>query len=86
MQQHKLYLLLLVDALLVKLLACAMESRKHYRSLVSEIAATINEFSGSSLGYGYSWIMSKPRSQPSDSSDDNQITEGTLVPSPKDKD
>ncbi|GMP43265.1 hypothetical protein CsSME_00012697 [Camellia sinensis var. sinensis] len=60
---------------------------------MSEIAATINEFrsrhlseltelseaSGSSLGYGYSQIMSKPKSQPSDSSDDNQITEGALV-------
>ncbi|CAL5382964.1 unnamed protein product [Camellia sinensis] len=67
---------------------------------MSEIAATINEFrvttikycmqlseaSGSSLSYGYSQIMSKPKSQPSNSSDDNQITEGTLVPSPKDKD
>ncbi|CAL5382947.1 unnamed protein product [Camellia sinensis] len=67
---------------------------------MSEIAATINEFrvttikycmqlseaSGSSLSCGYSRIMSKPKSQPSNSSDDNQITEGTLVPSPKDKD
>ncbi|THG20461.1 hypothetical protein TEA_027540 [Camellia sinensis var. sinensis] len=49
----------------------------------SEIAATINEFrsrhlseltelceaSGSSLGYGYSRMMSKPKTQPSDSSD-----------------
>uniref|UniRef100_A0A5B7BS99 RCK N-terminal domain-containing protein n=1 Tax=Davidia involucrata TaxID=16924 RepID=A0A5B7BS99_DAVIN len=57
----------------------------------SEIAATINEFrsrhlseltelceaSGSSLGYGFSRIMSKPKSQPSDSSDD--ISEGTLA-------
>ncbi|CAL5381885.1 unnamed protein product [Camellia sinensis] len=49
-------------------------------------ATALSEASGSALGYGYSWIMSKPRSQPSDSSDDNQITEGTLVPSPKDKD
>ncbi|GMP43417.1 hypothetical protein CsSME_00012784 [Camellia sinensis var. sinensis] len=49
-------------------------------------ATALSVASGSSLGYGYSWIMSKPRSQPSDSSDDNQITEGTLVPSPKDKD
>ncbi|XP_059651442.1 K(+) efflux antiporter 2, chloroplastic [Cornus florida] len=60
----------------------------------SEIAATINEFrsrhlseltelcqaSGSSLGYGFSRIMSKAKCQlPSDSSDDNQITEGTLA-------
>ncbi|KAL8554311.1 hypothetical protein ACS0TY_002482 [Phlomoides rotata] len=58
----------------------------------SEIAATINEFrsrhlselaelcetSGSSLGYGFSRMMSKPKSQSSDSSDDNQTTEGVL--------
>ncbi|KAK4476570.1 hypothetical protein RD792_015727 [Penstemon davidsonii] len=58
----------------------------------SEIAATINEFrsrhlseltelsetSGSSLGYGFSRIMSKPKSQISDS-DDNQFSEGTLA-------
>ncbi|KAL7238846.1 hypothetical protein ACSBR2_004861 [Camellia fascicularis] len=59
----------------------------------SEIAATINEFrsrhlseltelceaSGSSLGYGYSRMMSKPKTQPSDSSDGNQVSEGTLA-------
>ncbi|KAF5744359.1 K+ efflux antiporter 1 [Tripterygium wilfordii] len=59
----------------------------------SEIAATINEFrsrhlseltelcqaSGSSLGYGFSRIVSKSKPQSSDSSDDNQITEGTLA-------
>ncbi|KAF5733025.1 K+ efflux antiporter 1 [Tripterygium wilfordii] len=59
----------------------------------SEIAAAINEFrsrhlseltelcqaSGSSLGYGFSRIMSKSKSQSSDSSDDDQITEGTLA-------
>ncbi|KAH9604106.1 hypothetical protein KSS87_010446 [Heliosperma pusillum] len=59
----------------------------------SEIAATINEFrsrhlseltelceaSGSSLGYGFSRVMSKPKSQPSESLDDNQIGEGTLA-------
>ncbi|CAI0427135.1 unnamed protein product [Linum tenue] len=60
----------------------------------SEIAATINEFrsrhlseltelceaSGSSLGYGFSRVMSKPKTPPSsDSSDENQITEGTLA-------
>ncbi|CAN1237002.1 K(+) efflux antiporter 2, chloroplastic [Linum grandiflorum] len=61
----------------------------------SEIAATINEFrsrhlselrelseaSGSSLGYGFSREMiSKPKAPPSsDSSDENQITEGTLA-------
>ncbi|KAL3814853.1 hypothetical protein ACJIZ3_016121 [Penstemon smallii] len=58
----------------------------------SEIAATINEFrsrhlseltelsetSGSSLGYGFSRIMSKPKSHISDS-DDNQFSEGTLA-------
>ncbi|KAL6499294.1 K(+) efflux antiporter 2, chloroplastic [Orobanche hederae] len=60
---------------------------------MAEIAATINEFrsrhlseltelcetSGSSLGYGYSRMMSKPKSQPSDSSDENHFTEGTLA-------
>ncbi|KAL2457684.1 K(+) efflux antiporter 2 [Abeliophyllum distichum] len=59
----------------------------------SEIAATINEFrsrhlseltelcqaSGSSLGYGFSRIMSKPKSQPPDSPDENQVSEGTLA-------
>uniref|UniRef100_A0A803MPX4 RCK N-terminal domain-containing protein n=1 Tax=Chenopodium quinoa TaxID=63459 RepID=A0A803MPX4_CHEQI len=59
----------------------------------SEIASAINEFrsrhlseltelceaSGSSLGYGYSRVMSKPKSQPVDSSDDNQAIEGTLA-------
>lgn len=59
----------------------------------SEIASTINEFrsrhlseltelcesSGSSLGYGYSRVMSKPKPQPTDSSDDNQIAEGALA-------
>ncbi|CAL5382861.1 unnamed protein product [Camellia sinensis] len=59
---------------------------------MSEIKAIINKFrshhlseltklseaSGGSLGYGCSRIMSKPKSQPFDSSDDNQITEGTL--------
>ncbi|KAK9058938.1 hypothetical protein SSX86_021555 [Deinandra increscens subsp. villosa] len=60
---------------------------------MSEIAATINEFrsrhlseltelcetSGSSLGYGFSRIVVKPKSQPSDSVDDNQVSEGTLA-------
>ncbi|KAL9245341.1 hypothetical protein vseg_019004 [Gypsophila vaccaria] len=59
----------------------------------SEIASTINEFrsrhlselselceaSGSSLGYGYSRVMSKPKLQPPESSDDNQVGEGTLA-------
>ncbi|KAH9622545.1 hypothetical protein KSS87_003048 [Heliosperma pusillum] len=58
----------------------------------SEITATINEFrsrhlsdltelceaSGSSLGYGYSRVMTKPKLQPPESSD-NQIGEGTLA-------
>lgn len=58
---------------------------------MSEIAATINEFrsrhlseltelcqtSGSSLGYGYSRIMSKPK--PSVSDDENDVVEGTLA-------
>ncbi|KAK2976549.1 hypothetical protein RJ640_023787 [Escallonia rubra] len=60
---------------------------------MSEIAATINEFrsrhlaeltelceaSGSSLGYGYSRLTNKAKPPPTDSSDDNQITEGTLA-------
>ncbi|KAD3069147.1 hypothetical protein E3N88_37027 [Mikania micrantha] len=55
----------------------------------SEIAATINEFrsrhlseltelsetSGSSLGYGFSRIMSKPKPSSDSSSDDNQMSE-----------
>ncbi|KAF3441316.1 hypothetical protein FNV43_RR15229 [Rhamnella rubrinervis] len=59
----------------------------------SEIAATINEFrsrhlaeltelcqaSGSSLGYGFSRTMIKPKTQSSDPSDDNQVTEGALA-------
>ncbi|KAK4418660.1 K(+) efflux antiporter 2, chloroplastic [Sesamum alatum] len=59
----------------------------------SEIAATINEFrsrhlseltelcetSGSSLGYGFSRMMTKPKSQSSDSSDDGPLSEGTLA-------
>ncbi|XP_022770377.1 K(+) efflux antiporter 2, chloroplastic-like isoform X2 [Durio zibethinus] len=59
----------------------------------SEIAATINEFrsrhlaeltelcqaSGSSLGYGFSRVTGKTKTQQSDSSDENQVTEGTLA-------
>ncbi|KAJ1426876.1 Sodium/solute symporter superfamily [Sesbania bispinosa] len=59
----------------------------------SEIAATINEFrcrhlaeltelceaSGSSLGYGYTRIMSKPKSQSPDSLDETQVSEGKLA-------
>ncbi|XP_030533561.1 K(+) efflux antiporter 2, chloroplastic [Rhodamnia argentea] len=59
----------------------------------TEIAATINEFrsrhlseltelceaSGSSLGYGFSRIMSRPKPQPSDSSDENEASEGTIT-------
>lgn len=59
---------------------------------MSEIAATINEFrsrhlaelaelcqtSGSSLGYGFSRVMTKPKPQLSDSSDEG-VTEGTLA-------
>ncbi|KAK9742934.1 hypothetical protein RND81_03G206500 [Saponaria officinalis] len=59
----------------------------------SEITAAINEFrsrhlseltelceaSGSSLGYGYSRVMSKPKLQPPESVDDNQVGEGTLA-------
>ncbi|KAL1818573.1 hypothetical protein ACET3Z_013442 [Daucus carota] len=60
---------------------------------MSEIAATINEFrsrhlseltelcetSGSSLGYGYSRIMTKAKSQTTDPSDINQVPEGTVA-------
>ncbi|KAM3378718.1 K(+) efflux antiporter 2, chloroplastic isoform X1 [Capsicum galapagoense] len=60
---------------------------------MSEIAATINEFrsrhlseltelcqtSGSSLGYGFSRVAYKAKAQPSDSSDENQVGEGTLA-------
>lgn len=60
---------------------------------MSEIAATINEYrsrhlaelaelcesSGSSLGYGFSRMMSKPKTPSLDSTDDNQFTEGTLA-------
>ncbi|KAK9901467.1 hypothetical protein M0R45_002098 [Rubus argutus] len=60
---------------------------------MSEIAATINEYrsrhlaelaelcetSGSSLGYGFSRMMSKPKTVSLDSTDDNQFTEGTLA-------
>ncbi|XP_010107615.2 K(+) efflux antiporter 2, chloroplastic [Morus notabilis] len=59
---------------------------------MSEIAATINEFrsrhlselaelcqtSGSSLGYGFSRVMNKPKAPSSDSSDES-VTEGTLA-------
>ncbi|WCJ23179.1 Glutathione-regulated potassium-efflux system protein KefC [Euphorbia peplus] len=59
---------------------------------MSEIASTINEFrsrhlseltelcetSGSSLGYGFSRMI-KPKTQVSESSDENQVTEGTLA-------
>ncbi|KAJ6710096.1 K(+) EFFLUX ANTIPORTER 3 CHLOROPLASTIC [Salix koriyanagi] len=60
---------------------------------MSEITAAINAFrsrhlseltelcetSGSSLGYGFSRVMIKPRSQSLDSSDENQFSEGTLA-------
>ncbi|KAJ6404574.1 hypothetical protein OIU84_012693 [Salix udensis] len=60
---------------------------------MSEITAAINAFrsrhlseltelcetSGSSLGYGFSRVMTKPRSQSLDSSDENQFSEGTLA-------
>ncbi|XP_027334038.1 K(+) efflux antiporter 2, chloroplastic-like isoform X2 [Abrus precatorius] len=59
----------------------------------SEIAATINEFrsrhlaeltelsetSGSSFGYGYNRVMSRPKSQTIDSSDDTQFSGGKLA-------
>ncbi|KAG7990363.1 hypothetical protein I3843_02G022500 [Carya illinoinensis] len=60
----------------------------------SEIAATINEFrsrhlseltellcqnTGSSLGYGFSRGAGRPKTQSSDPSDENHVTEGTLA-------
>ncbi|KAK7394805.1 hypothetical protein VNO78_15344 [Psophocarpus tetragonolobus] len=59
----------------------------------SEIAATINEFrtrhlaeltelceaSGSSLGYGFNRIMSKPKSQSTELLDETPVSEGTLA-------
>lgn len=58
----------------------------------SEIAATINEFrtrhlseltelceaNGSSPGYGFSRNVSRPKPSPSDSSDENEASEGTI--------
>ncbi|KAK9144955.1 hypothetical protein Sjap_004858 [Stephania japonica] len=60
---------------------------------MSEIASTINEFrsrhlselaelcetSGSCLGYGFSRLVSKPKNQASDSSDEKEAMEGTLA-------
>ncbi|KAL8119141.1 K(+) efflux antiporter 2, chloroplastic-like isoform X2 [Apium graveolens] len=60
---------------------------------MSEIAATINEFrtrhlseltelsetSGSSLGYGYSQMMTKAKSPPTDFFEDNRAPKGTLA-------
>ncbi|XP_041009793.1 K(+) efflux antiporter 2, chloroplastic-like [Juglans microcarpa x Juglans regia] len=60
---------------------------------MSEIAATINEFrsrhlseltelcenTGSSLGYGFSRMVTRPKTQSSDPSDENQVSEGTLA-------
>ncbi|CAJ1817786.1 unnamed protein product [Sphenostylis stenocarpa] len=59
----------------------------------TEIAATINEFrsrhlaeltelceaSGSSLGYGFNKVMSKSKSQSTDSLDETPVSEGTLA-------
>ncbi|KVH91144.1 Cation/H+ exchanger [Cynara cardunculus var. scolymus] len=47
--------------------------------LASAVLAQLCEISGSSLGYGFSRIMVKPKPQLSDSTDDNQISEGTLA-------
>ncbi|KAF5464220.1 hypothetical protein F2P56_014312 [Juglans regia] len=60
---------------------------------MSEIAAAINEFrsrhlseltelcenTGSSLGYGFSRMVTRPKTQSSDPSDENQVSEGTLA-------
>lgn len=37
----------------------------------------LSETSGSSLGYGYSRMMSKPKTQSPDSIDDSQVPEGS---------
>lgn len=37
------------------------------------------ETSGSSLGYGFSRVVNKGKVQPPDSSDENQVSEGTLA-------
>ncbi|KAL7121307.1 hypothetical protein ACP275_02G174800 [Erythranthe tilingii] len=75
-------------------LAAAVLAQVSAKLPTAEIAATINEFrsrhlseltelceaSGSSLGYGYSRIMTKPKPPPSDSSsDENQLSEGNLA-------
>ncbi|THG22445.1 hypothetical protein TEA_000178 [Camellia sinensis var. sinensis] len=64
--------------LMSQIVATINEFRSRHLFELSTIRL-LSEASGSCLGYGYSRIMSKPKSQPSDSSDDNQITEGTLV-------
>ncbi|XP_044503855.1 K(+) efflux antiporter 2, chloroplastic isoform X1 [Mangifera indica] len=60
---------------------------------MSEIVSTINEYrsrhlseltelceaTGSSLGYGFNRMTSKPKAQSSDASDENEVTEGTLA-------
>ncbi|CAL5331540.1 unnamed protein product [Camellia sinensis] len=64
--------------LMSQIVATINEFRSRHLFELSTIRL-LSEASGSCLDYGYSRIMSKPKSQPSDSSDDNQITEGTLV-------
>lgn len=60
---------------MLEIKAIINEFRSRHLSELTELS----EASGGSLGYEYSRIMSKPKSQLSDSLDDNQITEGTLV-------
>lgn len=47
--------------------------------LMCNMCVQLCETSGSSLGYGYSRMMSKPKSQPMDPSDEDQVPEGTLA-------
>ncbi|PPS02654.1 hypothetical protein GOBAR_AA18009 [Gossypium barbadense] len=83
------FLLLVVPETLEPSLQLAAAVLAQAKLPTSEIAATINEFrsrhlaeltelcqaSGSSLGYGFSRVTNKPKTQLPDSSDDNHVTE-----------
>lgn len=47
--------------------------------IILDFVLQLCETSGSSLGYGFSRVVSKAKAQASDSSDENQIGEGTLA-------
>lgn len=53
--------------------------RSEYLQLLFPLCLQLCQASGSSLGYGISRVMSKPKVQSSDSSDESQVTEGTLA-------